>query len=75
MTRQSQEEAVGQEVLAAALLWLRNHYDIGKAELKPIVLARIDAVLERCGNISQRGFREQFPVDYHPTPSHLPEGK
>lgn len=35
-----------QEVLAAALLWLRNHYDIGDPKLKRKVLNRIDRVLK-----------------------------
>ena len=33
--------------LAAALLWLRNHYDVGKPELKQQVLSRADAVLKQ----------------------------
>lgn len=31
--------------LVGALLWLRNHLDVGKPELRPIVLATIDDVL------------------------------
>ena len=29
-----------------ALLWLRNHYDVGSPELKQDVLAVIDAILD-----------------------------
>jgi hypothetical protein len=49
--------------LAAALLWLRNHYDVGKPELKKEVLARIDSVLkQREPTFSEmREFRRDFP--------------
>jgi hypothetical protein len=30
----------------AALLWLRNHYDVGRPELKPLVLNVIDAIID-----------------------------
>ena len=33
--------------LAEALLWLRNHYDVGKSECKNEVLRRVDEVLNR----------------------------
>ena len=38
------------KVLAVALLWLRNHYDVGhrSPELKTKVLKRIDRVLADC---------------------------
>ena len=32
--------------LLSTLLWLRNHYDVGKPELKGEVLKRIDVVLD-----------------------------
>lgn len=35
-----------QEVLAAALLWLRNHYDVGNERVKAKVLNRVDRVLK-----------------------------
>jgi hypothetical protein len=37
-------------VLFDRLLWLRNHYDVGKPELKQRVLADIDVVLDRVRN-------------------------
>jgi hypothetical protein len=32
-------------ILRAALLWLRNHYDVGDPAIKDEVLARVDTVL------------------------------
>lgn len=31
--------------LTAALLWLRNHYDVGNPDVKSVVLKRIDDIL------------------------------
>jgi hypothetical protein len=44
-----------QRILAAALLWLRNHYDVGDPALREDVIERIDRVL----------------ADYHPTVSDM----
>lgn len=33
--------------LAAALLWLRNHYDVGDRKLKPEVLRLTDLILDQ----------------------------
>ena len=33
-------------VLKRNLLWLRNHYDVGKRRLKQEVLKRIDAIID-----------------------------
>lgn len=40
--------------LTYALMWLRNHYDIGRRELKAEVIARIDKVLEDGPPITRR---------------------
>ena len=52
-----------QRTLAASLLWLRNHYDVGKPELKQRVLDRVDKVLEQheltLDNMKE--FRRDFP--------------
>lgn len=55
------------KTLAAALLWLRNHYDVGNKDVKRIVLARIDRVLEAypVSVVSMRKFRKEFPVKAH----------
>ncbi len=34
-----------EDILAAALLWIRNQYDVGDQSLKQAALDRIDAVL------------------------------
>lgn len=33
------------KILAAAFLWLRNHYDVGNQSLKPQVLDRCDRII------------------------------
>lgn len=58
-------------VLRAALLWLRNHYDGGSnsdAEMKAAVVARVDAVLRGCEPSTQDmdAFRDAHPaVDFY----------
>jgi hypothetical protein len=49
--------------LAAALLCLRNHYDVGREDLKGRVLERIDLVLERRTPTvdEMKEFRRDFP--------------
>lgn len=50
--------------LAAALLWLRNHYDAGRAKLKPEVLERVDRVLADGPELTiaiTTAFREKYP--------------
>lgn len=56
--------AVSKEVLVGALIWLRNHYDVGQPELKESVLARIDKVLEDADAriADHKAFREAYPV-------------
>jgi hypothetical protein len=54
-----------EEELAAALLWLRNHYDVGDCRLKRQVLARADQVLAAGGAITgdhMRQLREKYPM-------------
>lgn len=51
---------MNESILAAALLWLRNHYDVGQPDLKDQVLERIDRVLDQCPVKDQVGFREMF---------------
>jgi hypothetical protein len=55
------------EELGAALLWLRNHYDVGKPEHKEYVLKVIDKVLLSDDNINTwvricdtQHFREKY---------------
>ena len=38
-------ETTHETILIAALLWARNHLDVGKPELKGEVLKRLDEVL------------------------------
>lgn len=50
------------KMLAAALLWLRNHYEVGAPDLKDRVIERIDRVLkwrEPTGE-DMRRFREMY---------------
>jgi hypothetical protein len=54
--------------LAAALLWLRNHYDIDdqNMDIKSEVLKRVDKVLEDGPELSiehQVAFRAKYPSD------------
>jgi hypothetical protein len=35
--------------LGAALLWLRNHYDVGRPEVKSKVLKVIDKIIDELG--------------------------
>jgi hypothetical protein len=51
------------KVLAAALLWLRNHYEVGDPELKNEVIDRIDRVLEHIDLeiTDMERFRQLFP--------------
>lgn len=51
-------------VLVGALLWLRNHYDVGRPELKESVLAHIDSVLRDADaqGADHRAFREAYLV-------------
>lgn len=54
------------EILTAALLWLRNHYDIRDKKIaKARVLKRIDDVLRRYEPTlaGQARFREEFPAN------------
>jgi hypothetical protein len=50
------------KMVAAALLWLRNHYDLAdkNPDLKPLVLKAVDDIIDGCshyGQIDQAGFR------------------
>jgi hypothetical protein len=49
--------------VAAALVWLRNHYQIGDLSLKRKVLKRIDAVIEdqHVSIEDMRAFRAKYP--------------
>lgn len=54
-----------EQMLTAALLWIRNHYDLQhlNPELKPKVLATVDAVLADGGPVSgalMQVFREKY---------------
>jgi hypothetical protein len=51
-------------ILRSALLWLRNHYDVGKEGLKPKVLSRIDSVLVdyEPSIASLTAFRDAYPA-------------
>lgn len=59
---------VQNDVLTAALLWLRNHYDTGTnlnpAMMKAQVLQRIDAVLGEAEPTiaGMERLREEFPI-------------
>jgi len=44
--------------MACALLWLRNHLDVGSTMTRPIVLRNIDAILKRHGEPSVREYGE-----------------
>ena len=53
------------KMLAAALLWLRNHYEVGTldADTKRLVIDRIDRILADGEDVSiadMRDFREQY---------------
>ncbi len=52
------------EVLSAALLWLRNHYERPDPAMADRVLARIDAVLAQYPPTSAGAakVRERFPI-------------
>lgn len=50
------------ETLVAALLWLRNQYDVGDPALRPRVLACIDKVLG--DEPPTRKGRSDFYIDY-----------
>lgn len=44
-------EPVAPDVLGAALLWLRNHYELAKTEdakVKALVLDRVDRIIADC---------------------------
>jgi hypothetical protein len=51
-------------LLRAALLWMRNHCDVGKPELRELALARADAVLKDYEpSLAGRAyFRARYPV-------------
>lgn len=55
---------VSKEVLVGALMWLRNHYDVGIAP-KEEVLARVDKVLlDADPKIAYAAaFREAYPAE------------
>jgi hypothetical protein len=54
------------DVPLGALRWLRNHYDVGRPELKEQVLARIDAVLKDFDVKSEDSaeFRRRYPAEH-----------
>lgn len=50
--------------LAAALLWLRNHYDAGRSRSKPQILDRVDRVLADGPELTiamSTAFKEKYP--------------
>lgn len=50
--------------LAACLLWLRNHYDVGRSRCKPQVLDRVDRVLADGEDVTittSTTFKEKYP--------------
>jgi hypothetical protein len=54
------------KLLTAALLWLRNHYDVGPFDddIKRLVVERIDRILADGEDVSiadMRDLREQYP--------------
>jgi hypothetical protein len=51
------------KILAVALLWLRNHYEVGDPALRDEVIERIDRVLTHCSPTvsDMERFREMFP--------------
>jgi hypothetical protein len=59
--------------LRGALLWLRNHYDVGRPEDKARVLARVDAVLRDYEpSVSDvKTFRDKYPLSsFRELPDH-----
>jgi hypothetical protein len=52
-----------QRILAAALLWLRNHYEVGDPALRDDVIERIDRVLANYHPTvkDMKYFRKMFP--------------
>jgi hypothetical protein len=54
---------VDPKMIAACLLWLRNHYEVGKPELREEVLRTVDEVLDSCyPSMADMGkFRKMFP--------------
>lgn len=55
------------KILAAALLWLRNHYDVRPvSDLRGKVLERVDRILKDCDPIAgadMKRMRELYPAD------------
>jgi hypothetical protein len=59
-------ESIDTKLLTAALLWLRNHYDVGTrdAEIRRLVVERVDRILVDCEDLTiddMRNLREQYP--------------
>lgn len=60
-------EPVVPEVLGAALLWLRNHYELAKTEdakVKALVLDRVNRIIADCDiQVAHQGMlRDAYPV-------------